>query len=97
MRRLMRWKVLGFALLALALVVVAGLAGGGWYYSGVLEDGALVREKRHKMTRLSVQEAAAQMDLLGHGFYLFTNIESGEANVVYKRHDGDYGLIIPEE
>jgi putative sigma-54 modulation protein len=49
------------------------------------------------MTRLSVQEAAAQMDLLGHGFYLFTNIESGEANVVYKRHDGDYGLIIPEE
>ena len=63
----------------------------------VLEDGALVREKRHKMTRLSVQEAAAQMDLLGHGFYLFTNIESGEANVVYKRHDGDYGLIIPEE
>ena len=63
----------------------------------MLEDGALVREKRHKMTRLSVQDAAAQMDLLGHGFYLFTNIESGEANVVYKRHDGDYGLIIPEE
>jgi putative sigma-54 modulation protein len=62
----------------------------------VLEDGALVREKRHKMTRMTVQEAAAQMDLLGHGFYLFTNVESGEANLVYKRHDGDYRLILPE-
>ena len=40
----MRWKPLGFALLALALVVVAGLAGGGWYYSGVLEDGALKQD-----------------------------------------------------
>jgi putative sigma-54 modulation protein len=63
----------------------------------VLEDGAVVREKSHPMTRMTVQEAAAQMDLLGHGFYMFTNIESGEANVVYRRHDGDYGLIIPEE
>ena len=41
MRRLIRWKVLGFALLTLALVLAAGLSGGGWYYSGVLEDGAL--------------------------------------------------------
>ena len=56
-----------------------------------------MREKRHMMTRMLVQEVAAQMDLLGHGFYLFINIESGEANVVYKRYDGDYGLIIPGE
>ncbi|NQW16420.1 MAG: ribosome-associated translation inhibitor RaiA [Chloroflexi bacterium] len=61
-----------------------------------LEDGRLVREKRHRVTRMTVTEAAAQMDLLGHDFYMFTNADSGEANVVYRRHDGDYGLIIPE-
>ena len=38
---LKRWRVLGLALIALALIVVAALSGGGWYYSGVLKDGAL--------------------------------------------------------
>jgi len=42
MRRMMRWKVLGIALLSVALLAMVALGGGGWYYSGVLEDGAFI-------------------------------------------------------
>ncbi len=38
-------------------------------------------------------EAALQLQLLGHDFYLFTNSETGRAAVLYRRHDGDLGLI----
>ena len=62
-----------------------------------LDFGQLVRTKRHPVSPITVQEAAAQMDLLGHSFYVFKNRENGEINVVYRRHDDDYGLIVPEE
>ena len=62
-----------------------------------LEHGQLVRTKRHVMLPESVEDAAAQMELLGHNFYVFRNRESGEINVVYQRHDEDYGLIVPED
>jgi putative sigma-54 modulation protein len=42
-----------------------------------------------------VEEAILQMDMLGHSFFVFTNTESGQVNVVYKRQDGKYGLIEP--
>ena len=42
---------------------------------------------------MAVEEAALQMDLLGHDFYLFTNAESGRAAVLYRRRDGHLGLI----
>ena len=61
----------------------------------VLSDGRVVREKSHPMSRMTIEEAASQMDLLGHDFYLFLNAETGASNVVYRRHDGDYGLIVP--
>ena len=62
-----------------------------------LEGGRLVRTKRHPVAPITVEEAAVQMDLLGHNFYMFRNSESHEINVVYRRHDNDYGLIVPEE
>jgi putative sigma-54 modulation protein len=62
-----------------------------------LEFGQVVRTKKHDMAPLSVQEATAQMDLLGHNFYMFKNRDNGVINVVYRRHDDDYGLIIPAE
>lgn len=62
-----------------------------------LEYGQLVRTKRHSMPPITVQEATAQMDLLGHNFFMFKNSESGQINVVYRRHDDDYGLIVPSE
>jgi putative sigma-54 modulation protein len=62
-----------------------------------LEFGQVVRTKRFPVASISVQEAAAQMDLLGHNFYVFVNKDGGGINVVYRRHDDDYGLIVPEE
>jgi len=62
-----------------------------------LEHGQLVRTKRHPVVPESVEDAAAQMELLGHNFYVFRNKESKEINVVYRRHDDDYGLIVPED
>jgi len=49
------------------------------------------------MNAESVEDATAQMDLLGHNFYVFRNKASGDINVVYRRHDNDYGLIVPED
>jgi putative sigma-54 modulation protein len=42
---------------------------------------------------MSAEEAVLQMNLLGHSFYVFTNEETNEVNIVYKRKDNDYGLI----
>jgi len=44
---------------------------------------------------MTVDGAITQMELLSHEFFLFYNSESGEYNVVYRRHDGDYGIIEP--
>ena len=46
---------------------------------------------------MTLEEAILQMELLGHSFYMFRSAESGEINVVYKRHDDSYGLIVPAE
>jgi putative sigma-54 modulation protein len=62
-----------------------------------LEHGQLVRTKRHRLVPESVEDATAQMELLGHNFYIFRNKETKEINVVYRRHDEDYGLIVPED
>lgn len=56
----------------------------------------VVRVKRIAVKPMSVEEAALQMELLGHDFYVFTNDESEELNVVYRRRNGDVGLIQPE-
>ena len=42
---------------------------------------------------MTPEEAALQMDMLGHDFYFFTNADTGVAAVVYRRNDGDVGLI----
>jgi putative sigma-54 modulation protein len=54
------------------------------------------RTKRFAMKPMTVEEAVMQMDLLAHDFYVFTNGETDQVNVVYKRKDGNYGLIEPE-
>ncbi len=56
----------------------------------------LVKSKRFTIEAMGAEEAALHMDLLHHDFYLFRNDASGEVNVVYRRKDGDYGLIVPE-
>ncbi|TCL70964.1 putative sigma-54 modulation protein [Hydrogenispora ethanolica] len=54
------------------------------------------RTKRFAIKPMSVEEAVMQMDLLGHDFYVFSNSDTEEVNVVYRRKDGNYGLIEPE-
>lgn len=60
------------------------------------EEFRVVRTKRFAIKPMTVEEAILQMNLLGHEFFMFSNSESGEANVVYRRKDGNYGLIEPE-
>ena len=59
------------------------------------DDGGLhiVREKSFDSKPMSPEEAALQMELLGHDFFLFSNAENGNAAVIYRRRDGDLGLI----
>ena len=55
-----------------------------------------VRQKRFTLDAMDVDEAILQMELLEHSFYVFLNSGSGMVNVVYKRNDGTYGLLMPE-
>jgi len=45
---------------------------------------------------MAIDEAILQMNLLGHNFFVFSNAETEQVNVLYKRKDGNYGLIEPE-
>lgn len=60
------------------------------------EVDQVVKVKRFAFKPQTVEEAVMQMNLLGHDFYVFTNAETEEINVVYRRRDGNYGLIEPE-
>lgn len=53
----------------------------------------IVKSKLFEINSLDPQGAALQMDLLNHDFYLFTNAETQRAAVVYRRDDGNVGLI----
>ncbi|ATY85925.1 ribosomal subunit interface protein [Kyrpidia spormannii] len=57
--------------------------------------GEVVRVKRFPVKPMPVEEAILQMDLLGHDFFVFANADTDEVNVVYRRKDGNYGLIEP--
>jgi putative sigma-54 modulation protein len=60
------------------------------------ERPGIVRVKRFQMAPMDEQEAIEQMELLGHDFYVFFNVNENQINVVYRRRTGDYGLIQPE-
>lgn len=62
----------------------------------VAAPNRVTRVKRFAIKPMSVDEAIEQMELLGHDFFLFFNPEVKELNLVYRRHDGNYGLIHPE-
>jgi len=56
----------------------------------------LVRTKRFSIKPMTPDEAAMQMELLNHDFFVFLNGETDQMNVLYRRKDGNYGLIEPE-
>lgn len=57
---------------------------------------SIVRTKRFPMKPMTPEEAAVQLDLLGHEFFVFRHATTQDINVVYRRRDGNYGLIEPE-
>jgi putative sigma-54 modulation protein len=57
----------------------------------------IVRTKRFRTRPMTEDEAIEQMELLGHSFFVFTHRERGTINVLYRRKDGNYGLIEPEK
>jgi putative sigma-54 modulation protein len=62
----------------------------------VTAEPHVVRTKRFHIPPMAVDEAVEQMELLGHNFFLFANRDTGKLCVLYRRNDGDYGLIEPE-
>ena len=59
------------------------------------ESQELVRVKRFEMKPMTVEDAILQMDMLGHSFFLFQNSETGITSVVYRRNDGNIGMLEP--
>ena len=60
------------------------------------EERSIVRVKRFVVSPMSEDEAVQQMELLGHDFFVFYNANHGLINVLYRRRDGNYGLLEPE-
>ncbi len=60
------------------------------------QERTLVKTKRFTMKPMTTEDAIAQMELLGHSFFLFIDDETNGTYVVYKRDDGNYGLLQPE-
>jgi len=75
--------------------------GSSFARSEFIEEAAqpprrVVKVKRFAVKPMSVAEAIDQMELLGHDFFLFFNADNEELNLLYRRKDGNYGLIEPE-
>ena len=60
------------------------------------ENKGIVRTKRFTLTPMTSEEAILQMEMLEHSFFVFSDPDTGKANIVYKRNDGGYGLLITE-
>jgi putative sigma-54 modulation protein len=59
------------------------------------ETGRIIKRKKFDMKPMTPDEAAMQMELLDKDFFVFTNDKSGDINVIYRRNDGNFGLIEP--
>ncbi len=59
------------------------------------EPRRVVKTKQFTLKPMALDEATEQMELLGHDFFLFVDSDTGKANLLYRRKDGDYGLIEP--
>lgn len=59
-------------------------------------EGALLRTKRFSLKPMPADEAILQMNLVGHDFFVFVDAQTEQVNVVYRRRDGNYGLLQPD-
>jgi putative sigma-54 modulation protein len=60
------------------------------------ESPRIVKSKQFSVKPMSAEEAALQLELVGHDFFVFRSDESGDVNVIYRRRNGGYGLIEPQ-
>ncbi|NLC33420.1 MAG: hypothetical protein GX781_09015, partial [Clostridiales bacterium] len=60
------------------------------------EGRSVVREKTYTMRPMSREDAIMQMDLLGHSFYVYIDMDTEDTHVLYLRNDGNLGILIPE-
>jgi putative sigma-54 modulation protein len=56
----------------------------------------IVKTKQFAVKPMSAEEAVLQLELIGHDFFVFQDADSGDVNVVYRRRDGNYGVIEPQ-
>lgn len=61
-----------------------------------VQEPRIVKTKKFAIKPMSDEEALLQMELLGHNFFVYESADTGDVNVIYKRKDGNYGLIEPE-
>lgn len=61
------------------------------------DEYEVIREKKFRLRPMNIDEAILQMNLLDHDFFMFKNAETGAVNVVYKRDEGNYAVLVPEE
>ncbi len=57
------------------------------------KKSAVVRSKSYELIPMTIEDAIDELELVGHSFYVFENKATKNVNVLYKRNDGDYGLI----
>ena len=60
------------------------------------DSPVLVKTKQFAVKPMTPEEAVLQLELIGHDFFVFQNVESDDVNVVYRRRDGNYGHIEPQ-
>jgi putative sigma-54 modulation protein len=70
---------------------------GGIPVSNLEAEPQIVKTKQFAVKPMSAEEAVLQLELVGHDFFVFRNDATGKTNVVYRRRDGAYGLIEPQE
>ncbi|GAB4508858.1 MAG: ribosome-associated translation inhibitor RaiA [Anaerolineae bacterium] len=63
---------------------------------GYNDNYEIIRRKEVMMAAMNEQEAIAQMELLGHAFFMFLNGDTGQVNVMYRREGGGYGVLVPQ-
>ncbi len=64
--------------------------------AGAAPERRIVKRKHFVLEAMTAQVAIDQMEQLGHSFFLYLDDENDELKLIYRRHDGDYGLIEPE-
>jgi putative sigma-54 modulation protein len=73
-----------------------GIQPGGSMSIPEEESPRIVKSKQFSVKPMSAEEAALQLELVGHDFFVFRSDESGDVNVIYRRRNGGYGLIEPQ-